>query len=595
MVNSGEQQYIRMVQTPIPKLVTALAIPTVISMLVTVIYNTADTYFVSQINKSASAAVGAVFSIMSILQAVGFGLGMGSGSLISLKLGEKDSHQANVYAASAFYACMAIGGIIGALGLIFLDPILSLLRCSETMLPYARPYAAYILMGAPISCSTFVLSNALRAQGASRLSMWGMSIGGVLNMILDPIFIFALDMQTGGAALATVLSQCVSFLVMVSCFLRGRSIISIHPKYISHRFADYSKVIMTGIPTICRQGLGSVASAVLNIQAVVYGDAAVAAVTIANKVYILIRNVVIGIGQGFQPVAGYNYGAGNKKRTWQSFLFANTVGTVFCLVSTLFVAVLAGPIMTWFNSDPQVVEIGTRALLFLCAVIPFLAFSTYVNQLLQCLGFKFQATLLASCRQGIFFLPLILLLPGVWGRDGVLVSQSVADFATFLISIPTLVWFYSGYLSENKEKPQNSGNFLTKVLYYIIQWTWGLPQNLIGLVIWLGCKGERCESFHGAAVTRWRVRRGSLGLGMFLFLTKRADRKVLVHEYGHSVQSLILGPLFLPVVGIPSFLWAGLRVCQNYRARRKKSYYSFYPERWANALGQKVTGEQAPK
>ena len=206
-LSASEQQYKRMMETPIPKLVTSLAIPTTISMLITVIYNTADTYFVSQIDKSASAAVGAVFSIMSIIQAIGFGLGMGSGSLISRKLGAKENEAANMYSTSAFFAALLVGGLIGIAGLLFLEPFLTLLGCSDTMMPHAIPYAKYILIAAPISCATFVLNNTLRSEGYSKLSTIGMSIGGILNVILDPIFIFTLKMGTGGAALATMISQ----------------------------------------------------------------------------------------------------------------------------------------------------------------------------------------------------------------------------------------------------------------------------------------------------------------------------------------------------------------------------------------------------
>ncbi len=453
MSQSSEAQYQRMLTTPIPRLVMSLALPTILSTMITVIYNTADTYFVSQINKSASAAVGAVFSIMSVIQAVGFGFAMGASSLISLKLGEKDNHAAHTYSATGFYCAMALGGVIGILGLVFLEPILGVL-CSATMLPHARPYAAFILIAAPISCSTFVLNNVLRSQGQSRLAMWGMMLGGLANMVLDPIFIFdrGLGMGAGGAALATAISQAISFLILLSFFLRGRSIVSIHPKYISRRFGDYSKIILTGIPTICRQGLGSIAAGVLNIQAVAYGggdDALASAATIANKIYMLARNFLIGLGQGFQPVAGYNYGAGNRRRAWLSFRFATVVGTVFCLLATALIIVFRGSIMGFMVGDPDVITLGGEMLVYLGAVIPVLAFSTFVNQLAQCLGFKLPATLLASCRQGIFFLPAIYLLPLIWGASGVLASQAVADGCTFAVSVPFLLWFYRKHMREN--------------------------------------------------------------------------------------------------------------------------------------------------
>ena len=283
-LTGSEQQYQRMIQTPIPKLVSSLAIPTTVGMLITVIYNTADTYFVSQINKSAAAAVGAVYAVMSIIQAIGFGLGMGSGSLISRKLGAKEDQAAHTYASSAFFAAILCGALISVFGLLFLEPMLKLLGCSETMMPHAIPYAKFVLIAAPISCSTFVLNNTLRSQGRSMQATIGMSIGGILNVILDPIFIFGLNMSTGGAALATAISQSVNFCVLLCFFLAGKSIVSVHPKHVSRKFADYKAIVTTGLPTICRQGLGSVAAAVLNIQAIAFGgDAAGAAITIFQQ------------------------------------------------------------------------------------------------------------------------------------------------------------------------------------------------------------------------------------------------------------------------------------------------------------------------
>ena len=438
-----------MMETPIPNLVTSLAIPTVIGMLVTVIYNTADTYFVSQIDKSASAAVGAVYSIMSIIQAIGFGLGMGAGSLISRKLGAKDNEAADRYASSAFFASIVVGTLIGVIGLSVLEPLLRLLGCTDTMMPHAISYAKYILIAAPINCATFVLNNTLRSEGMSILSMIGIGAGGILNVFLDPLFIFTFKMSTGGAAIATMISQIVSFAILFAIFLSGKSIVKIRIKNISRRFEDYKMIVLTGLPTICRQGLGSVAAAVLNIQAIGYGgDAAGAAITIANKVYVLVRNISIGLGQGFQPVAGYNYGAGNKKRTWESFIFAVKVGSVVCLLFAAVSAIFAEPIMWFFCNDAEVARIGIETLYLSSAAMPFLAFSTYVNQLYQCLGFKAQATFLASCRQGIFFLPAVMLLPLAFDCIGVQAAQPFADICTFFISIPFIILFYKKFIVE---------------------------------------------------------------------------------------------------------------------------------------------------
>ena len=272
---TSEEQHRRMLQTPVPKLVLSLAAPTVASQLISIIYNTADTYFVSQISTSASAAVGVVFSLSSIIQAYGFGVAMGASSLISLRLGEKKDRDANGYASSGFFAELVGGLLILIFGLLFLEPLMRVLGATETMLPHACAYGRIILMGAPIMCCSFVLNCVLRAEGAAVVSMVGLCAGGLINIALDPLFIFTFEMGTAGAAIATVASQCVSLVILSISFLRGRSIVHLHPKYVSCHMRDYVQIIAVGFPTIARQGMASLASALMNIQGAIYGDAAV--------------------------------------------------------------------------------------------------------------------------------------------------------------------------------------------------------------------------------------------------------------------------------------------------------------------------------
>ena len=446
---SSEEQHHRMLHTPMPKLILSLAAPTVASQLISIIYNTADTYFVSQISTSASAAVGVVFSLQSIIQAYGFGVAMGASSLISLRLGEKRDREANGYASSGFFAEFVGGVLMLVFGLLFLEPLMRILGATETMLPHAKAYGRIILMGAPIMCCSFALNSILRSEGAATAAMIGLCSGGLLNIALDPLFIFTLGMGAAGAAAATVLSQCVSFAVLAAAFVRGKSIVSLRPRYVSHRLRDYGQIIAVGFPTIARQGMASLASALLNLQAGVYGDAAVAALTISNKIYLLVRSIIIGIGQGFQPVAGYNYGAGDRKRTREAFTFATKLGTVVCIFAGCIIAVFAAPIMGWFRADEQVVSIGRTALLYACAVMPFMAYSTFVNQLYQCLGYKVPATVLASLRQGICYLPLIFLLPRLFGLPGVQATQPASDLLTFFICIPFQITFFRKHLRDN--------------------------------------------------------------------------------------------------------------------------------------------------
>ncbi len=449
----NESQHQRMTGTPIPKLIASLCVPTVASTLISTIYNAADTFFVSQIGTSAAAAVGVVFSLMSVIQALGFGIGMGSGSLISRYLGAKKNEDADRIASSAFFAALLIGFVIMAAGLLMLKDFMRLLGSTQTMLPYSCDYARYILIGAPVMCSAFVLNTTLRAEGLAVRSMVGLCTGGVLNVILDPLLIFTFDMGIAGAAIATVISQTVSFSILLGFFLRRKSIVRMRARLVSKNFGDYALIVKTGFPTICRQGMASVASALLNIRAAVYGDAAVAAITIANKVYLFVRNLVLGIGQGFQPVAGYNFGAGKYSRVKEAFRFSLILGSVISVTMGALIFIFAGDVMAWFRADdPTVIRIGSLALRLVCAVMPVMAYSTYVNQLYQCLGFATGATFLACCRQGVFFIPLIMALPYAFDLLGVQLAQPISDFLTFAISIPFQKSFFKKQLSREDEK-----------------------------------------------------------------------------------------------------------------------------------------------
>ena len=438
-----EQQYIRMTETPVSKLVTSLAIPTVAGMLVSSVYNITDTFFVSQLGTSASAAVGVVFSIQSLIQAVGFSIAMGSGSMVSRRLGQKDSESASKFVCSAFAMAFVFGTLLGVFGLLFLEPMLGLIGSTDTMMPHSVAYARYILAVAPIFAASFVLNVAMKSQGNATLSMMGMAAGNVLNMILDPVFIFGLKMGTAGAALATAISQCVSFVALLWWFLKKQDTLRIRWKLISRDVHDYLTIVRVGSPTLCRQGCGSIASALLNNRAMLFGDAAVAAMSIANRVYNVVRSILVGIGQGYQPVAGFNYGAKRPDRVKAAFRFTVTLGSAVALLFTVLLALTAPQMMAIFRrDDPEVIRMGSQALRMLCVVLPLLGYSTYVNQMLQCLGRSGQATFLASCRQGTIYVPLIVVLPAILGLTGIQLTQPIADGLTFLVSIPFHIWFF---------------------------------------------------------------------------------------------------------------------------------------------------------
>lgn len=435
-MDSSAIQRKRILENAIPGIVIRMAIPSIVIQIITLIYNTVDTYYISQIGKSAAAAVGTVFSLQSVIQAVGFGFGMGVSSLCSRKLGEAADDQANCYASSGLAGAVILACLLGVLGSIFLSPVLRLVGCTETMLPYAGPYAQVVFACAPVACGGFVFANIFKAEGHIRYSMYGNIVGAAANVILDPLLIFDMGLGTAGAAIATSVSQLLSLLIYIILMRMGKTVIRVRYDCISKNLETYVQIITTGIPTVFRQGLGSAATILLCRQAGLYGDAAVAAVTISNKCYMLIRNIILGIGQGTQPVAGYNYGAGQYRRTKEAFDFAMKLGTVLCLIASVILYMMAGELMWWFCQDEAVLEVGIHALRYASLVVPVMACSTYVNQEYQSLGFKKQATLLASCRQGICFIPTILLLPVLLGVTGVALAQPLADLLTFFISIP---------------------------------------------------------------------------------------------------------------------------------------------------------------
>lgn len=437
-----QAHYEKMTQTPVPKLVTMLAVPTIISMMVSAIYNMADTFFVSQLGTSAVGAVGIVFSLMAIIQAIGFTLGMGAGTIVSLHLGAKEQEKATCAASTGFFTAIVLGFVLTVFGSIFLEPMMRALGATETILPYARDYGQYILLAAPIMCASFVMNNIFRCEGKSVLGMLGIGTGGILNIILDPIFIFGLELGTAGAAIATALSQLVSFTILLVLFLKGKSDVRLRISRISRQAGVYLDIVGKGLPTLCRQGLASFASVALNVSAAVYGDAVVAAMSIVGRIMFFMFSAMLGFGQGFQPVAGFNYGAGNHKRVYEAVRFTAAVGTAVMAVFSLIIFLFSPQILSAFRKDDlEVIAAGTIALRAQCLVMPFCGITTTANMALQSTGHSGKATFLAMSRQGIFFLPLIWLLPRFCGVLGVELAQPLADVCTLVVSVPFLLLF----------------------------------------------------------------------------------------------------------------------------------------------------------
>ena len=431
-----EEKYKTMTEKPVSSLICRLAVPTIISMLVTSFYNMADTFFVARIGTSATAAVGVSFALMAIIQAFGFFCGHGSGNYISRKMGQHRFDEAQQMAATGFFTALALGTVIFLLGEILIDPLCRILGATETILPYARQYLRLILIGAPYMTASLVLNNQLRFQGSAFYAMIGIASGAVLNIALDPLFIFVFDMGVSGAALATIISQFVGFVPLLKGTTQGGNL-RIRLRNVTFSKYYYSQIINGGMPSLCRQGLGSVATICLNLMAGPYGDAAIAAMSVVGRVMNLAASVVTGFGQGFQPVCGFNYGAFLYDRVKEGFWFCVKVATVILIVLSAAGYLLAPQVIQLFSkNDPQVIAIGTQALRWQCLTFPLCGWITICNMMLQTIGKSFRASLLAMSRQGLFFIPAVLLLPALIGIQGVEIAQPIADVCSFVLAIP---------------------------------------------------------------------------------------------------------------------------------------------------------------
>ncbi len=439
MNTNQKSKFTLMTTAPVPSLIRKLAIPTIISMLITSFYVMADTYFVGQINTQSTAAVGISFSVMAIIQALGFFCGHGSGNYISRRLGAQDYENAEKMAATGFFCAFLVGIAVTVIGLVFLTPISSMLGSTPTIQPYTETYLGIILLGAPFMASSLVLNNQMRFQGNAIYAMFGIGLGAILNIALDPLLIFTFDMGIKGAAIATLASQVCSFLLLLYLDSRGTNI-RIRFKHFSPTPALLKEIVYGGSPSLCRQGLASLATILLNVSAGVYGDAAIAGMSIVTRICMFINSFVIGFGQGFQPVCGFNYGAGFYRRVREGFWYCVKTGIVFLTLCSIVGYIYAPEIVTWFRKDDiHVIEIGARALRWQLITLPLGAWVILCNMLLQTIRKPVQAVILSSARQGLFFIPFILILPYFLGLQGVEMCQAAADLCSFLLAIPLTV------------------------------------------------------------------------------------------------------------------------------------------------------------
>ena len=433
------------------RVIISLSVPTIISMLVTSFYNIADTYFVGQIDTQSTAAVGIVFSVMSIIQAMGFFFGHGSGNYISRKLGAKEKENAERMASTGFFYALFIGIVLAVLGQVFLTPLSKALGSTPpTILPYTERYLGIILLGAPFMTSSLVLNNQIRFQGNAVYGMIGIVTGAVINVVLDPILIFVYDLGVTGAALATVISQFCSF-VLLLCMSHHGGNIPIRYRNFTPSWTFVKEIISGGTPSLARQGLLSLSTILLNVAAGVYGDAAIAGMSIVSRIGMFINAFLIGFGQGFQPLCGFNYGAELYGRVRQGFWFCVKVGSIFLLVCSVCGMGYAEEIVSLFRKgDPDVIAVGADALRWQFITYPLGAWVIVSNMMLQTIRKPVRATILSSGRQGLFFIPLIFILPHFFGLTGVEMCQAMSDLLTFFLAIPLTC----GVLQEMKRKEE---------------------------------------------------------------------------------------------------------------------------------------------
>ena len=434
-----ENKFEHLTKDPPSKLILRLAAPTVLSMLISTLYNMADAFFVGKIDVSASGAISVVFSYMAIIQAFGYFFGHGSGNYVSLKLGEQNREEAEKMAATGFFSSLTFGFLLMIAGLIFIDPLITVLGSTETIRPYARDYLFWILLGTPYMTAALTVNNQLRFQGSALYAMIALVSGGILNVGLDALFVLALDMGTGGAGLATAISQLVSFTFLIIGTFSGGNI-RLRLKNFQFKKFYFSQIFRGGLPSLGRQSVAGIATICTNFvcKNVLAGnaDAMIAALGNVTKIVGFCTSAVTGFGQGFQPVCGFNYGAKKYDRVLKAFNFTLICTTGFAVVVSVVGFALARPITAAFTSDGLAAEYSAKAFRAQCAFFAFTPCVTVSSMLLQNIGKVVRATTLATTRQGIAYVPVIFVAGYVFGASGLILAQAVSDVITFIVCIP---------------------------------------------------------------------------------------------------------------------------------------------------------------
>ncbi len=436
---SQQQRRNMMLNEPISRIIPKMAIPTIVAFLINSIYSLADTYFVSSLGTNATAAVSVNASLDQLIMMCGSMLAVGANSYIARLLGESNEKKASQVLSTAFFTAMGIGTILMVVGIAFMEPMVRLLGATPTCEKYSIDYATYVLYAAPFMAANFVMNQCLRSEGSATLSMVGMGFGGILNCILDPIFIFTFDMGVAGASLATAISKWVSFGILIFPYLTKRSLLhlSIRNYYPSKDIV--TKIVSVGSSSMFRSGLAVVAGIMLNSIAGSISDSVLAAVGVCNKVMMFPFGIILGFGNGFQPVAGFNWGAKRFDRVRESYRFSARVALIGAIIMGVFVAIFADTFVVLFaGADEEMRAIGTFCMISQCIALPIHAWVAVVNMLCAGLGNAKGALALSTARQGTCFIPIVHAMAWAFGAYGIASVQAVADVLTLVLAVPII-------------------------------------------------------------------------------------------------------------------------------------------------------------
>lgn len=430
-----------MLETPMRKLIPSMAAPTVIAMFISSVYSLTDVWFVSSLGIEAMGAIGINVTIDNIIMMAGSFLALGANSYIARLLGADNNKKAANVLSTAFFTAIMMGGLVLILGFSFMDSMVRLFGATETIAPYAIDYAGFVLLSAPFMAANFVLNQCLRSEGSPVLSMTGMVSGALVNIILDYVFIMIFGWGIKGASAATAISKLVSFSILVSPYLRGRSILNLSIRNIRYSRDIVSEVCKMGCPSLFRLAASTFAAIITNRIAGSFSDAALAAISLTNRIMMFMMSLALGFGQGFQPVAGFNWGAKRYDRVLKGFWFSAKSSILVMLVLSSVMFAFAPQVITLFdqNGSADMVRIASLALRLQSATLPIVAWAIIVNMCFAGIGRALSSSILSLSRQFICLMPVLFILPPLFGDTGLAASQATADILTFAISTPLMI------------------------------------------------------------------------------------------------------------------------------------------------------------